>query len=57
MSLMNQSDLIQIKSLGEDIIYSLPIKKSKIVDKEIDWIEESVYDAILSSKNQGITKA
>ena len=29
MSLMNQSGFIQIKSLGEDIIYSLPSKKPK----------------------------
>lgn len=58
MTLLNQSDFIQIKSLGDtDVVYSLKGSKTKKVKQDMNPLEQQVLKALEEKKGEGMNKA
>lgn len=55
MSLMHQSGFLQIKAVGDDVVYYTE-KSKKQHTNDINGIEQKVYEMILDSKTEGIGK-
>lgn len=55
MSLMHQSGFVQIKAIGDDVVYYTE-KSKKTHSNDINGIEQKVYEMIVDSKTEGISK-
>ena len=55
MSLMHQSGFVQIKAVGDDVVYYTNKGKKKQAS-DITGIEQKVYELISDSKTEGISK-
>ena len=55
MSLMHQSGFVQIKSVGDDVVYYTD-KGRKTPATDMHGIEQKIYELILDTKTEGISK-